>query len=307
MGKSEKSRGSYSDEKYGDELKRFKAGSLRKKLFTIIFGTDTPAGKLFDVVLLLLILVSVLAVMLESVNTINDRYGKELRTIEWIVTAFFTVEYIARAAVVSRPRQYIFSFFGIIDLVAILPSYLSLLVGGAQGLAIVRALRLLRVFRILKLVHFVSEAQVLGKALKSSRYKIIVFFLFLLILVFIFGTLMYLIEGSENGFHSIPLSIYWAIVTLTTVGFGDITPQTVVGQFAASIIMLLGYAIIAIPTGIVGAEIYKEVGKVSRLDPALICPACGMESHLYNSKNCHQCGHTLTELANNEQEKAGKS
>jgi len=278
-----------------DDSNRFKENSLRKRIFIIIFGTNTRMGRIFDLTLLVLILVSVAAVMLETVDFIEEDYGTPLRIIEYVVTIFFTFEYLARIWVVKKPSVYIFSFLGIIDLLSILPTYLSFIVVGSQSFAILRALRLLRIFRILKLVRFVSEAKILGKALISSRHKITVFFLALLILVFILGSIMYLVEGSESGFNSIPLSIYWAIVTLTTVGFGDITPQTVPGQLIASIIMLLGYSIIAIPTGIVGAEIYKEVDAVARLKSNdLICMACGDEEHTPDSKYCHKCGEPLT-------------
>jgi voltage-gated potassium channel len=254
---------------------------LRRQLFAIIFGTGTPAGKAFDLILLVLILVSVAAVMLESVSFIAEDYGKTLRVIEWVVTIFFTFEYIARIWVVKNPTRYIFSFLGIIDLLSIIPTYLSFFLVGSQSFAILRALRLLRIFRILKLMRFVSEARILGKALISSRHKITVFFLALLVLVFILGSIMYLVEGPESGFSSIPLSIYWAIVTLTTVGFGDITPTTILGQLIASIIMLLGYSIIAIPTGIVGAEIYKEVDRTKmQANHTLICPSCGQDDHM---------------------------
>lgn len=272
----------------------FKEGSLKRKLFIIIFGTGTPLGKAFDLILLVLILVSVAAVMLETVSFVDEKYHLELRIIEWVVTVFFTLEYAARIWVIKKPKVYIFSFLGIIDLLSILPTYLSIIFVGSQSFAILRALRLLRIFRILKLVRFVAEAQILGKALASSRHKITVFFLALVILVFILGSIMYLIEGPEAGFVSIPLSIYWAIVTLTTVGFGDITPQTVLGQFIASIVMLLGYAIIAIPTGIVGAEIYKEVDtSVKRHHNHLICRDCGSEDHPINAKYCNNCGSKL--------------
>jgi len=273
----------------------YKEGSLKRKLFIIIFGTNTPLGKSFDLVLLVLILVSVAAVMLETVSFIDERFHAELRVIEWIVTGFFTFEYLARIWVIKKPKVYIFSFLGIIDFLSIIPTYLSIFFVGSQSFAILRALRLLRIFRILKLVRFVSEAQILGKALISSRHKITVFFLALLILVFILGSIMYLIEGPEAGFVSIPLSIYWAIVTLTTVGFGDITPQTVFGQFIASVIMLLGYSIIAIPTGIVGAEIYKEVDtSVHRHNNDLICMNCGSEDHPLSANYCNNCGKKLS-------------
>jgi voltage-gated potassium channel len=284
----------YSEEQYRGDVDRLPEKSFKRQIFIIIFGTNTRAGKLFDVVLLWLIVLSVLAVMLETVDFIAVKYGTALRILEWVVTVFFTIEYIARIAVVSKPAKYIFSWLGIIDLLALLPSYLSVILAGSQGLLIIRALRLIRVFRVLKLMRFVSEAEVLGRALTASRHKITVFFFFLMILVFILGSIMYLIEGPERGFNSIPLSIYWAIVTLTTVGFGDITPQTVVGQMIASIVMLLGYAIIAIPTGIVGAEIYKEKDTRQPLVQT-ICPSCGKEEHLENAAYCHKCGDKLIE------------
>ncbi len=273
---------------------RFQDSPLRKRLFLIIFGTNTRAGKIFDITLLILILVSVAAVMLETVDFIAEDFGTELRVIEWVVTIFFTLEYLARIWVVKKPRSYIFSFLGIIDFLSILPTYLSFFIVGSQSLAILRALRLLRIFRILKLVRFVSESKILGRALIASRHKITVFFLALLVLVFILGSIMYLVEGGESGFHSIPQSIYWAIVTLTTVGFGDITPQTVLGQFIASIIMLLGYSIIAIPTGIVGAEIYKEVDAAATMRKnGLICRSCGSEDLPPDSHFCKDCGADL--------------
>ncbi len=284
---------SFEEKKYAGDESRLEDSPLKRKLFVIIFGTHTPAGKLFDVILLILILVSVFAVMLESVTSIHTNYGDLLRIIEWVVTIFFTLEYIARVMIVRKPSQYIFSVLGIIDLLSILPTYLSFFIVGSQGLAIIRALRLLRVFRVLKLMRFVSESQVLGKALIASRHKITVFFLFLLILVFILGSIMYLVEGPESGFTSIPTSIYWAIVTLTTVGFGDITPVSVTGQAIASFIMLLGYSIIAIPTGIVGAEIYKSVDLKKDSDTSKLCAECGVEGHQFDAKFCRNCGKKL--------------
>lgn len=283
----------FDERKYAGDESRLAHTDLRRKLFVIIFGTHTPAGRLFDIVLLILILLSVAAVMLESVSFIQDEYGTTLRVIEWVVTIFFTIEYIARIAVVQKPARYIFSVLGVIDLLSILPTFLSFFLVGSQGLAVIRALRLLRIFRILKLMRFVSEADVLGRALISSRHKITVFFLFLLILVFILGSIMYLVEGEAGGFTSIPRSIYWAIVTLTTVGFGDITPTTVLGQAIASVVMLLGYSIIAIPTGIVGAEIYKSVDQKKQKNTARLCANCGEEGHAYNADYCRKCGAKL--------------
>lgn len=289
----------FTEDDYRGDEDRLKHSPLRRRLFIIVFGTNTVAGKLFDIVLLWLIGISILAVMLESVSSIQLRFGHILRFVEWVITISFTIEYIIRLWIVKKPAKYIFSWLGIVDLLSFLPTYLSFFIVGSQGFAILRSLRLLRVFRILKLMRFVSEAQILGKALVTSRHKITVFFLFLLILVFILGTIMYLVEGRQNGFDSIPQSIYWAIVTLTTVGFGDITPQTVVGQMIASIIMLLGYSIIAIPTGIVGAEIYMGASakRAADIDPKLICTACGLEGHRYNADYCRECG---TKLGSNE-------
>ncbi len=278
-----------TDNHYAGEKSQHSRNPLKHKIFVIIFGTDTRAGKLFDIVLLWLILLSVIAVMLESVAFINIQYGLLLRSIEWVVTVAFTLEYMARIAVVQKPRAYIFSFFGIIDFLSIIPTYLSMIVVGSQSLAVLRAIRLLRVFRILKLAQFVSESLVLAQALKKSRHKILVFFMSVLIIVFVMGSVMYLVEGGKNGFHSIPLGIYWAIVTLTTVGFGDITPQTVLGQMIASVIMLLGYSIIAIPTGIVGAEIYRETDKAKSASHQW-CTICQTAEERGDANYCRNCG-----------------
>ncbi len=283
----------FEEKKYAGHHDRLEHQPLKQKLFVIIFGTHTPAGKLFDLILLVLILISVFAVMLETVPSIHDKYGHFLRIIEWVVTIFFSLEYAARVMIVKKPGKYIFSPLGIIDLLSILPTYLSLIIVGSQSLAIIRAVRLLRVFRILKLMRFVSESQVLVRALISSRHKITVFFLFLMILVFILGSIMYLVEGPHGGFNSIPSSIYWAIVTLTTVGFGDITPVTIFGKTIASFIMLLGYSIIAIPTGIIGAEIYRSVDRRRESDSIKLCPECGAEGHLIDAKFCRNCGEKL--------------
>lgn len=259
------------------------------KLHEIIFEADTKAGKWFDILLLWAILLSVAAVMLESVESINQAYGEELRIIEWSFTFLFTIEYIARILTVGKPLKYIFSFYGIIDLVSIIPTYLGLFVSGSHTLSIIRSIRLLRVFRILKLVQFISEANILIKALKASRAKIVVFLFAVLSLTFILGTVMYLIESPEAGFTSIPRSIYWAIVTLTTVGYGDIAPQTVLGQTLASLIMIIGYAIIAVPTGIVGAEIAKTKPSTNTQS----CPQCSLEGHADDAKHCKHCGSRL--------------
>ncbi len=226
----------------------------RSKLHEVVFEADTPAGKAFDIALLVLILGSILVVVLESVPAVRARHGRTFWAAEWVFTILFTVEYLLRLVSVRRPGRYVRSFFGIVDLLAVLPTYLSLLLPGAQALLVVRALRLLRVFRILKLGEFLGEAQMLAQALKASVRKIAVFLQAVLVMVLIIGSLMYLIETPESGFTSIPQSIYWAIVTLTTVGYGDIAPQTVLGKILASLVMILGYGLIAVPTGIVTVE-----------------------------------------------------
>jgi len=260
---------------------------LRLRLHTIIFEADTPAGRLFDIALIVAILLSVAAVMLESVVTIREEYGSVLQAVEWGFTLLFTVEYVMRLATVGRPLRYVFSLLGLIDLLSILPTYLSLFVGGAQSLLVIRTLRLLRVFRVFKLARFLREADTLTLALRMSLPKITVFIGTLISLVIILGTTMYLIEGEEHGFTSIPRSMYWAIVTMTTVGYGDIAPQTIPGQLLASIVMLLGYAIIAVPTGIVSAQLVQAVREqVSRQ----ACPECGKEGHDTDATFCKFCG-----------------
>ncbi|WKN30682.1 ion transporter [Porifericola rhodea] len=231
--------------------------STKEKLYHIIFESDTPPGKAFDVALLVAIVLSIITVMLESVSSISQHYGSTIRTMEWLFTIIFTIEYLLRIYCAPRRKAYILSFYGIVDLISIIPTYLSLVVVGTQYVLMIRSLRLLRVFRVLKLYHFLGEAEVLGKALRQSAAKITVFLGTVVTLIFIVGSLMYLIEGPENGFTSIPVSIYWAIVTLTTVGYGDIAPQTIAGQTLASVVMILGYGIIAVPTGIVSVEISK--------------------------------------------------
>jgi voltage-gated potassium channel len=263
---------------------------LRARLHTIIFESDTFGGKLFDVGLLLAIVASVLAVMLDSVEWIHGAYGSALRTAEWVFTIAFTIEYALRLYSVKRPLRYTVSFFGIVDLLAILPSYLSLFIGGIESLLVVRALRIVRVFRILKLSHYLGEAQQLQRALHASRPKITVFLLVVTSVASIVGALMYLIEGEEHGFDSIPAGVYWAIVTMTTVGFGDIAPGTAVGRMLASLLMLLGYGIIAIPTGIVTSEIVRASG---RRVSAQACPSCAAEGHDADAKHCKYCGHAL--------------
>jgi len=254
----------------------------------IIFGVETRWGKAFDVVLLVAIVASLVAIMFESVLTFREQYGSTLYIIKWMFTIFFTIEYLLRLWVSEEPKKYAFSFLGIIDLLAIIPTYLSLIVIGSQFLLVIRAIRLLRVFRILKLVRYVKGAQLIGAGLRASKEKIFVFLTAVVTLVIILGTLMYMIEGGEHGFDSIPRSIYWAVVTLTTVGYGDIAPETILGQFVASMIMILGYSIIAVPTGIVGAEMSKAVKDESRM-----CSRCGECSHYETARFCHKCGERI--------------
>jgi voltage-gated potassium channel len=262
----------------------------RERLFTIIFEADTPAGRLFDILLIGAILVSVVAVMLESVSSIRIEHGTLLRGIEWVLTILFTIEYGFRLISARNAVRYARSFYGLVDLLAILPTWISIFLAGAQTLAVIRALRLLRIFRILKLSQFLGEAEVLMTALRNSRRKIVVFVGGVLTLILILGTAMYMIEGEANGFTSIPRSIYWAIVTMTTVGYGDIAPQTVVGQFLASIMMIIGYAIIAVPTGIVSVELARS-SQVS-IEP-VSCPACSRTGHGPGDAYCRFCGSEL--------------
>ena len=274
------------------------ANNLKSKLHTIIYEADTPMGKLFDVVLLILILVSVILVMLESVASIDTHYHDFLYFGEWVITIFFTIEYILRIITVKKASNYIFSFYGIIDFLSTIPLYLSFILAGSNALLAVRALRLLRVFRILKITRYMGEANKLNKALRDSKPKIFVFLFAVLILSIIAGTIMYLVEGEQSGFVSIPTSVYWCIVTLTTVGFGDIAPVTPLGQFIAAIIMIMGYGIIAVPTGIVSAE-YASKKTHTVDDPEYIhvntqsCQNCNENNHHDNAEFCHKCGSTL--------------
>ncbi len=270
-------------------------GDWRQRMHALIFEADTPSGRVFDISLLLLIAFSVLVVMLESVPRIQNRYHDLLITLEWGFTFVFTVEYLLRLIVVKRPQAYAFSFFGLVDLMAILPTYLSLFVFGTQALTVVRAIRLLRVFRVLKLGHYMNESEVISKSLKASQRKISVFLFAITMIVFIVGAIMYVIEGETNeGFSSIPLAVYWAIVTLTTVGFGDITPQTSLGQFISAIVMILGYAVIAVPTGIVTAEFANQSRKTKDISTQS-CRYCGAADHDPDAEYCKHCGHSLHE------------
>lgn len=260
-------------------------------LYDTIFHVDSKEGRLFDVLLLWAIILSVVAVMLESVPVIDEEYGLLLKTIEWALTAVFSIEYVARIISVRRPLRYMTSFFGIVDLLSILPAYLGLFITATSSLTVIRILRFLRIFRVLKVVAFMREAIVLRNAILDSRKKITIFLVGIAIAVILLGTIMYLIEGAESGFTSIPRSIYWAIVTITTVGYGDIAPQTAVGQTLASFIMILGYAIIAVPTGIVTAELTKT--KKPSKDDEEKCPECGIANHSNDANYCRNCGHEL--------------
>jgi voltage-gated potassium channel len=264
----------------------------QNKMHEVIYEADTPAGKLFDIILLIVIVISITVVMLESVPSISVKYGDKLIVLEWILTILFSIEYIARLSCIGSPWKYVTSFYGIVDLLSILPTYLGLFISGTQSLTVIRSLRLLRIFRILKLAQFIGESNMLLDSLKRSKAKIIVFMFFILSLTFILGTLMYIIESPESGFTSIPRSIYWAIVTLTTVGYGDIHPHTGLGQFLASLIMITGYAVIAVPTGIVSAEIAKSSMKSSSVN-SKACPNCSLEGHTNDAKFCKYCSSEL--------------
>ena len=262
----------------------------RAKVHEIIFGADTPAGKAFDIALIVTILLSVVAVMLESVAPVRARYGSVLRITEWVITVVFTIEYILRLLCVGQPARYARSFFGIVDLLAILPTYISFFIPGAQALAVVRVLRILRVFRVLKLVQYVQEARVLRQALANSGRKILVFLFVVFTIVIIVGAMMYLVEGEAAGFTSIPLSVYWAVVTLTTVGYGDIAPVTALGQFLSALLMIVGYGIIAVPTGIVTTELVRgQQGEMT----TKACHECSLEGHDADAKHCKGCGAKL--------------
>jgi voltage-gated potassium channel len=273
----------------------FKKRELRPwqiKLHGIIFGANTKSGKLFDLILFYVIIASILLVMLESVKELDQKYHLLFKILEWVITILFSIEYITRIITIKNPRKYIFSFYGIIDLLSTIPMYLSFIFVGSHSLVALRALRLLRVFRILKLGRYMGASTNFVIALKESRAKIAVFISFVVILCIILGTIMYLVEAPESGFTSIPRSVYWAIVTLTTVGYGDIAPQTPLGQLIASAIMILGYGIIAIPTGIVSAQMVKQDKNVTEVES---CPNCLFDSHSANADFCSKCGYKLDE------------
>lgn len=264
----------------------------RNKLHEIIFEADTKAGKLFDVCLLVFILLSLVIVMIDSVEYYHINYGDKLLIAEWFFTFFFSIEYVLRILSVKKPFKYIFSFYGVIDLLSVLPSYIGLFYTGASFLKVFRSLRFLRLFKVFKLNRFTQESRNLTRALKDSQAKIIVFIVAVLCLCMVLGSLMYVIEGKEHGFSSIPTSIYWTIVTLTTVGYGDISPGTGLGQFIASVIMVLGYGIIAVPTGIVTAGVYNSTKK-NNFTNTQACPSCSKEGHADDATYCKFCGEKL--------------
>jgi len=262
----------------------------RARLHEIIFEAETPAGRRFDLALIWLILLSVATVILESVRPVREQYGDTLYALEWLFTLLFTFEYLLRLLSVRRPLRYATSFFGVVDLLAVIPTYLSLFVPGSQYLLVIRILRLLRVFRLLKLSEYVAEADTLRRALRASRRKISVFLSAVVLLVIIIGALMYVVEGEEHGFTSIPVSIYWAVVTLTTVGYGDLSPRTPLGQMLASVVMIIGYGIIAVPTGIVSVELAQAARQNVTTQS---CPSCGAEGHDPDAICCKYCGANL--------------
>ncbi len=263
----------------------------KAKLHEIVYEADTKSGKYFDIAVLIIILFSVVLVMIESIDSIKKEFYFILNIFEWIITILFTIEYVLRIISVKKPLKYIFSFYGIIDLLSTIPKYLSFIISGTNSLIAIRALRLLRVFRILKLTSFISESNFLIKALKASKNKILIFMFSIVVTCIILGTIMYMVETNNNGFSNIPKSIYWSIVTMTTVGYGDIFPITISGQVIASIIMILGYGIIAVPTGIVSAEInYQQKNNINNTQS---CQYCMEDTHYDNSKYCHECGKQL--------------
>ena len=262
----------------------------RDVLFEVIFEADTPAGKWFDIVLIICIVLSVAVVMLDSVGSVSAEYGESLKAAEWFFTIVFTIEYILRLLCVGTPIRYAVSFFGIVDLLAILPTYVGLLIPAGQPLSVIKVLRVLRIFRVLKMGHHTKQAALLKQALYASRRKILVFLFVVLTLVVIIGSLMYVIEGGENGFTSIPRSVYWAVVTLTTVGYGDISPETPLGQFLAALVMILGYSIIAVPTGIMTVEFSRAH---TEKPSSQACPNCSAEGHDRDAVYCKFCGSKL--------------
>lgn len=260
---------------------------LRQHLYDVIFGTETPAGKAFDLFLIYAIILSVVALMLDSVVSLSDRWGNILLVAEWTFTVLFTIEYGVRIYCSPNRWAYVRSFYGVIDLLSILPAYISIFVPGANYLLMLRLFRVLRVFRVLKLMRYISEANLLLRSMLQARHKIFVFFIVVLVFATIFGSIMYVVEGPQNGFTSIPKSIYWTIVTITTVGYGDIIPKTALGQIVASAAMLTGYSIIVVPTGILTAEISQEIQRERNL---VSCPNCGKQGHERDAHYCSRCG-----------------
>ncbi len=263
---------------------------LRAKLYEIIFGTDTPAGKRFDIFLIYAIIISVVAVALDSVGELNENYGNYFFIVEWGFTLLFTLEYLTRLWIHPKPLTYMRSFYGVVDLLSILPTYIAYLLPHANFMMVIRILRVLRIFRILKLIHYLADANILVRSLIASRRKILIFFCFVLALTTIFGSMMFVIEGPENGFTSIPKSIYWAIVTITTVGYGDVSPHTVLGQTIAAIVMIIGYSVIAVPTGILTAELATEM---QRHRGIFRCKNCKKTGHDSDAQHCKFCGAKL--------------
>ncbi|MEX2469795.1 MAG: ion transporter [Pseudohongiellaceae bacterium] len=269
--------------------------TTRQHIYDIIFGYESRAGKLFDLVLIIMIISSVGAVLLDSIAAVHETYGVLLLRLEWLFTLLFTIEYGLRVYSTPDKRAYIFSFYGLIDLFSILPTYIAFIVPGAQSLVVIRIMRVLRIFRILKLFRYMGEATLLVNALLQARRKIFIFLFSVLTIMVIFGALMFIIEGPEHGFTSIPESVYWAIVTVTTVGYGDITPQTPLGQLIAAFAMICGYAIIAVPTGIIGAELMNEMQAQNRRNiPANnVCESCEATGHDPDARFCKHCGHKV--------------
>ncbi len=275
--------------------RRTKIQRLKQWLGIVVFGTTTRMGRVFDIALLWAIVISILIIILESVKSLNDKYGVYFKMIEWVISILFTIEFLIRVWVVKKKSGYIFSFFGMVDLLTILSFYLSLIFPGSRPLIMLRAIRLLRIFRIYQLTHYLSESAVLGKALIRSLKRITVFLSVLLVVVIILGTIMFVVEAGQNGFDSIPQSIYWAIVTITTVGYGDVTPVTTLGKIISSIIMMLGYAIIAVPTGIVTAELTKEREQTAFHSAQRVgeCENCGLDIYDPHANFCRNCGKPL--------------
>ncbi|MCP4571698.1 MAG: ion transporter [bacterium] len=263
---------------------------VRARLHEIIFEADTRAGRFFDLALIWSILISVLAVMLDSVTAIRLAHGRLLTVVEWAFTILFTIEYLLRLWCIGKPLRYATSFFGMVDLLAIVPTYLSLLFPGTHYLVVIRILRVLRIFRVLKLVQYLDEANIMARALRASGHRISVFFATVVALVVVFGSIMYLVEGEANGFTSIPRSIYWAVVTMTTVGYGDISPGTALGQAIAAVVMVIGFTIIAVPTGIVMTEMAHARGLPVSTQ---VCPECASEGHDHDAVYCKACGSRL--------------